>query len=214
PTVRKNFGKDQQQTKKQVVEFVGLVPKGVSIGKWLSRQIEERTDVDWDVCRKLMKEGPKGNAFHITLAHISATKDVSLKAIYDGYVQALRDEKRDNIRAQCQGDYIVCNGEVMALRVKTMAIKEEEGIPDAVTKCIQSSNEEEESRTVLVSTNAIPHITLCVGPDAKPVQSNDMLKVVFGPDNSDSPLNCPSGWTVIPVTLAFNAVVQKFMTKN
>ncbi|KAJ1668780.1 tRNA ligase [Coemansia sp. RSA 1646] len=218
PSVRKVVGKEQtpsqKQSKKQVVEFVGLVPRGVNIGKWLTRQVAERKDVDWDVCQELMKKGKHISAYHITLAHKASIKEASKKEIYDGYIQALHDGKRNDIRAKCEADYIVCNGDVMALRVKSMAIRGEDKVPDAVTKSMQSSDAEVESSTALLSTNAIPHITLCIGPDARAMQSNDMLKAVFGPDNADSPQNCPSDWTVIPVTLLFNAVVQKFMTKN
>ncbi|KAJ2559037.1 trna ligase [Coemansia sp. RSA 1933] len=215
PTLRQNISKDQRKAKKQTVEFVGLVPRNVNIGKWLTQLIDDQTaDTGWSTCTQMVKDGCLGKAFHITLAHKVATKDPSLKPIYDGYVQALGDGKGGNIVVQCHADYIVCNGDVMALRVKSMEVEEEDGMPDAVTADVQSGSEEMENRTMLLSTNPIPHITLCVGQNAKPVQSNAMLKAVFGAENAISPQIYPDGWTVIPTTLSFNAVVQKFMTRN
>ncbi|KAJ1933189.1 hypothetical protein FBU59_006114 [Linderina macrospora] len=77
-----------------------------------------------------------------------------------------------------------------------------------VPKAIATANG---SAMMLRTVNAVPHITLCVGAGAKAVQSNAMLKMVFGEDNADLPQNCPPGWAVVPVMLTFEAVLNRFM---
>ncbi|KAJ2654692.1 trna ligase [Coemansia sp. RSA 1200] len=216
PTVRKFVGKAQKLKKEQTksVEFIGLVPKASVVDKWLTQQLEERKEAGWDICQKMMKKRKKNSAYHITLAHGASIKVAESREIYDGYIQALSNDKDEDITAECEADYIVCNGDVMALRVKSMSVKVDNRVSGAITKRKQGDSVDVESIAELVSTNAIPHITLRVGPDAKAVQANDMLKAVFGPDNADSPQDCPNGWAVIPVTFSFTAIAQKFMNQR
>ncbi|KAJ1782537.1 hypothetical protein LPJ59_006786, partial [Coemansia sp. RSA 2399] len=169
-----------------------------------------REDIDWSVCKGLREKGELCSTSRITLASLESTEEPRKKEIFNEYVEALGDAMGNDIKAGCKADYIVCDGEIMALRVKTMVVNDGSKLSDVVTRTKQSDDSESGGRTEFISTNAIPHITLCIGPDANPGQANTMLTAVFGPDNADSPQNYPDGWSVIPVSLRFGAVLQKF----
>ncbi|KAJ1961223.1 trna ligase [Dipsacomyces acuminosporus] len=219
PSVRKvvkdSTARDLKQHKEGKPVFVCLTPRNINISEWLKGLMATPSSVDWSVCKKLLQSGEHSRPSHITLAHIASTKTPSEKSLYNGYVDVLgKQSVVDRTVVTCAADYIVCNGDAMALRVKNMAIDDDAGFPDVV---VDRSKDRQPagkgiSKTSLRSANEVPHITLQVGKGIKAVQANDMLKVVFGQDNAESPLNCPCGWAVIPVTLSFEAVLDKSMS--
>ncbi|KAJ2401949.1 trna ligase [Coemansia sp. RSA 2559] len=208
PTTRKPIGKALKQAK--LLGSVALAPRTVNIAKWLAQQIKQREDIDWSVCKELRERGKLCSTGHITLASLKSTEESGKKEIFNEYVEVMGDAMGNNIKAGCKADYIVCDGEIMAIRVKTMIVNGGNKLSNVITRTTQSNSSETDSRAEFISTNAIPHITVCIGPEANPGQANTMLMTVFGPDNADSPQICPDGWSVIPISLSFGAVLQKF----
>ncbi|KAJ1727292.1 trna ligase [Coemansia biformis] len=210
PTVLKDVGaKAKAKDKaKQKPQFFGLVSHKVDIKQKLNGLLDSGSGADWDICRRLMATGDHNRPLHITLAHVAAAKIPRAKAIYDAYMELPKKTWFSGAAVvECAADYIVCNGSVMALRVRSITAREGIQLPASVA--CQSGVAP--GKTSLEVVNAIPHITLCVGTDGKAVQSNDMLATVFGPDNADHPLNVPDGWAAIPVSLAFAAFLKEFM---
>ncbi|KAJ1668805.1 trna ligase [Coemansia sp. RSA 1813] len=208
PTLCKPAGKLLKQAK--LPSYIALAPRTVNMAKWLAQQIKERADVDWRVCKELREKGQMCFTNHIMLVRLESTEDSRKKEIFNEYIEALGDAMGNAINAGCKADYIVCNDEIMALRVKTMVVNGETKLSDAITRTKQSDDSEIGNRTEFISINAIPYITLCVGPNANPGQAEAMLETVFGSENADIPKTRPDGWAVIPVTLRFGAVLQKF----
>ncbi|KAJ2784321.1 trna ligase [Coemansia javaensis] len=186
--------------------FFGLAVQDLDVGSKVRSLVHG--DAGQDICSTLMAVGDRKSEWHITLAHVGSAKGPDSKAIY-GECQELLEglEGSDAVVADCTADYIVCNGSVMALRVRTMTARDGVSLPDSLVQ----GRDPQTGRALLASVNAIPHITLCVGNGAKPVQSNNMLAAVFGPENADRPKQCPDGWVVIPASLAFSAVLKAFM---
>ncbi|KAJ2607756.1 trna ligase [Coemansia sp. RSA 1804] len=189
--------------------YIGLSPRTVNCAKWLEQQLKRNSNASWKVCQELKKRGQLFNASNIKLASLRTIEKPGNSDIYNEYVRLLGSSSRNTIKAECEADYIVCNSELMALRVKTMTVGKQVKVPSAVTHIRPSDNPETEATTEFISTYAVPHIALCVGPNANSGQIDEMLVDVFGPDNSNAPLNHPDGWAVIPVTLAFSAVLYK-----
>ncbi|KAJ2125633.1 trna ligase [Coemansia sp. RSA 720] len=196
PTVQKNVGssRDGKPKREPKPVFFGLVPR-INIGQWLEQTMA--SGASWDVCRQMLQNGSHDRAYHITVAHVAATKGTRAKAIYEGCVDLFKHST--DIVVDCVADYVVCNGSVMALRVKTLDAAGYTQLPRVLIK----------NGSKLATANAIPHITLSVGEGAKAVHANDMLQQVFGPNNGD-PV-CPEGWAVVPVHLEFTAEFEKFM---
>ncbi|KAI8319941.1 hypothetical protein GQ54DRAFT_298981 [Martensiomyces pterosporus] len=213
PTVKKVVKASAGKQAGKKPAFICLTPKGTNVQKWLQDLMTSRTDVDWSACREMLKAGGHGRPSHVTLSHIASTKNPKDKQLYDGYLELLgRGPVVQKTVVVCKADYIVSNGDVMALRVKSMDVEDGKELPDAVI-CRKDGSEDPlaKRKVSLLSSNPVPHVTLCVGKNCKAFQANDMLKAVFGEENADCPLNYPCGWTVIPVTLQFEAALDKFM---
>ncbi|KAJ2549623.1 trna ligase [Coemansia sp. RSA 1933] len=206
PTSHVIVGKKLKQAKPP--RLVALVPRTVNIAKWVSQLIKQRADVDWSVCKELRARGQMCFASHVTLARLQSTGEPRNSDIFNEYIQTLGNALGGEIKANCSADYIVCDGEVMVLRVKTMAVDGGTNLSKIITK--QSDDLETGVKTEFIAADAIPRITLCVGPNANLDRTNGMLKEIFGPENADSPqVPCPEGWAVIPVSLDFGAILQK-----
>ncbi|KAJ1830023.1 trna ligase [Coemansia sp. RSA 2711] len=204
PSVKKTVGGGKE--KKPL--FFGLVPSDVKVERWLKQTVANGSSADWDVCRQLLSVGDHDRTYHITLAHIASKKNPAAKSIYNEYATLFKDGSLANgLIAACTADYIVCNGSVMALRIKSMTVNSgNKRLPDGVVK--QAGPGDVRS---IVSVNTIPHITLCLAEGAKAVQANEMLEQVFGPDNASAPQNCPENWAVMPIELEFAASLEAFM---
>ncbi|KAJ2412542.1 trna ligase [Coemansia sp. RSA 2530] len=191
--------------------FISLVPQGIGLNSWLDEVVAAQPDDRRGACLALLGDNnTHERAHHITMVHIATCKDPRNKAIFDGYQEVLgKQSAKSKLVADCTADYVVCNGEVMALRVKSIEVKGgDQVLPSAVVE--QPGAEAERAR--LATANPIPHITLALAEGTKAVMANEMLKAVFGPDNADSPLDYPCEWTVIPVTLSFKASLQAFQS--
>ncbi|KAJ1721534.1 trna ligase, partial [Coemansia erecta] len=209
PSVSGSPKKTKQQPKgPRLPAYIGLVPHQVNINKWLQKQIAEGTDVDWDHCKQLTTASSLRAKRHITLAHISSVKNQDHKEIFHGYVGLLDDDKpAKDILVKCTADYMVSDGRIMALRIASMVVDSSKAkIPEAVLEPEGSEN----AMRRLKSTNRIPHVTMGTDGKTKPMVSNEILKTVFGQDNAGEPQVRPDGWTVVPVTLSFDAVIEKF----
>ncbi|KAJ2076399.1 trna ligase [Coemansia sp. RSA 988] len=189
--------------------FFGLVPVDADIKQWLAQLLDSSSGDDWDICKEMLATGHHGRPPHITLVHNAATKgDFRAKTLYKNYLKLpFSNSISDRITAKCQADYLVCNSSSMALRIKSMIVKDDKLFHPSVVRRNAALDEGEAS---LITFNAIPHITLSMGKGVKAYQSNEMLLSVFGPENADSPLDCPDGWAVIPVSLDFNATFARF----
>ncbi|KAJ1861126.1 trna ligase [Coemansia sp. RSA 989] len=160
-----------------------------------------------DLCRDLMNTSSHGRAYHVTLAHVAKRKNLVSKAIFNGYVDLFKkSDLVDKLKVDCSADYIVCNGKIIALRVRSMTIDGNiKQLPDAIVK-----RGKEDGKMSVVAINDIPHITLGL-KEAKAVQANEMLKEVFGLNNADEPVRYPDGWAVFPIELEFLAKFASFM---
>ncbi|KAJ2725422.1 trna ligase [Coemansia sp. Benny D115] len=207
----KGKGTKKADTRKQMPAYFGLVPthKKLDIMGWLKRQMTVCSDVDWSVCQRLLEANTHNGRHHITLAHAASMRDQSRKAIFNGYLSLFENGESDKgdtvLSAACEVDYLVCNGRVMALRVASMKVN-----GDMVGKLPETVLQQPREAGLLKAANLVPHITLATDEATKPVMANDMLREVFGPDNAEHPINRPCGWTVIPVTMAFNAALHSF----
>lgn len=200
PTARIDLG----GKKANKPQYFGLKPEDGCIEKLVEEAVSKVNEKK--LCQKMLKENFHSKGYHITMAHIGALKrGQNSKDIFNGYKKI----GNKNLVAQCTGDYIVCNGENMALRIKSMCV--EDNI-DKLPPCVVAKPKEDQNKPVanLLAINKIPHITLALSEEAKAVKSNKMLQQVFGQDNADAPLNYPCGWEVIPVTLSFTASLTSF----
>ncbi|PIA17929.1 hypothetical protein COEREDRAFT_80235 [Coemansia reversa NRRL 1564] len=204
PTVRQSLGGKSKKTP----AFFALVPVDVDIKQWLAQLLETNTSEDWDLCKEMLYSGHHDRPPHITLVHNASTKDSRAKTIYKGYMKLPNNQIiSERITAKCHADYLVCNGSSMALRIKSIITKDNKLLPSSV---VRRSATLEDGEVSLVTFNSVPHITLSCGKGIKGYQSNEMLLTVFGPEDADSPLDCPDGWSVIPVSLSFNAAFERF----
>ncbi|KAJ2066377.1 tRNA ligase [Coemansia sp. RSA 922] len=196
--------------------FISLVPQDIDINTWLDEVVAAQPEECKDACSELLGDNnTHERAHHITMVHVSTCKDPQNKAIFSGYQEIIEKQSADSMLvADCTADYVVCNGSVMALRVKSIEVNgNDQSLPSAVVR--QPSTEATAmdcGKARLATANPIPHITLALVEGAKAVQANEMLKTVFGAENADSPQDYPCEWTVIPVTLAFKANLQAFMS--
>ncbi|KAJ2741338.1 trna ligase [Coemansia sp. BCRC 34301] len=208
---------DRKADKKPV--FISLVPQDVDINGWLDEVVAAQSDECKSACSPVLGDNnTHERAHHITMVHISTCRDPRNKAIYAGYQEVIGKQLAgDKLIADCVADYVVCNRSVMAMRVKSIEVIGGQPLPDPVVRkpgigTTSGSSAVSDGKVQLETANPIPHITLALADGAKAVQANDMLKTVFGVDNADSPQEHPCEWTVIPVTLAFKANLQAFVS--
>ncbi|KAJ2783147.1 trna ligase [Coemansia interrupta] len=204
----KTKGKKAEAKKTKLPAYIGLVPHQFNINKWLQKQIAQGTDVDWVHCKQLTTASSLKAKRHITLAHISAVKNKDHKEIFHGYVGLFDDEKSvKDVLVKCTADYMVSDGRIMALRIASMEVSgSKTNVPEAVLEPIKPEGVTRRLKT----TNRIPHITMGTDGKTQSVVSNEILKTVFGQDNASESVARPDGWTVVPITLSFDAVIEKF----
>ncbi|KAJ2470474.1 trna ligase [Coemansia sp. RSA 2322] len=212
-------GKSTGRKDARMPAYIGFVPIELVLNDWLEEVVGALPEASRSACRSLMgTDNCHNGSSHITVAHIAKRKHPHMLAICDGYQEIVDSlPAQEKLVAECVADYVVCNESIMALRVKTISIKGAQNIPSAViqqpiasTPSSASPAVAADGKVLLASVNSIPHITLAHTANAKAAQSNDLLQRVFGPNNEDCPLECPSGWTVTPVTLSFKAKLQPF----
>ncbi|KAJ2794301.1 tRNA ligase, partial [Coemansia guatemalensis] len=162
PSVRQSLGGISWQKP----AFFGLIPVGVDIKQWLAQLLDTNSGEDWDICKEMLAIGHHDRPPHITLVHTASTKgDSRAKMIYKSYMKLPNSNAiSDRITARCQADYIVCNGSSMALRIKSMIVKDNKLFPPSVVRRSATLDDGEAS---LVSFNAVPHITLSIGKGIK-----------------------------------------------
>ncbi|KAJ1826290.1 trna ligase, partial [Coemansia sp. RSA 2703] len=176
----------QQEKGLKLPAYIGLVPHQFNINKWLQEQIANGTEVDWAHCKQLTTASSVKAKRHVTLAHVSSVKTQDHKAIFHGYLELLDNaESAKDVLVKCTADYMVSDGQIMALRIATMELS---GNGTKIPEAVLEPKDLENVVRQLKSTNRIPHVTMGTDGKTKPVVSNKILKTVFGEDNASEPV--------------------------
>ncbi|KAJ1845934.1 trna ligase, partial [Coemansia sp. RSA 2708] len=153
--------------------YAGLVPNNVNIKQWLEDTIATNEGEDWRMCRKQLNASEYNQDCHIELTNAASKSNGRLRLLYKGYTELFsKTDLVADIEVACTADYIVSNGNMMALRVNSMITNNsDKRIPARIVKETLA-----DSTVSIECVHDIPYIVLCASKNAEAAQASDMLK--------------------------------------
>ncbi|KAJ2851315.1 trna ligase [Coemansia brasiliensis] len=156
---------------------------------------------------KSLVDKDMGSSHNYRIILTNAQTKLKHKMLLKGYIElSTKGSLFESIKVDCFADYIVSNGDNVALRVKTLTIGDKDNsIPNRI---IASKGPNGDIQ--IKSGIAVPHIIVqkAKGEDDESIEQ--VLEQVFGLENANTPQNCPVGWSVSPVDVKFSATFGRW----